>query len=127
LREGHNQKLTLTLEEQPNGYGRETTPSRNRIESVTVNAFGLELSDLPADRAEAYGVPAGALVVGVEANGVAAEAGIARGVVITKVDRKDVKSAEAAKSAIEKGDAAKGVLVHVRSADGGTTIVLLKK
>ena len=96
------------------------------MDTVTVEKFGLELADLPADRAEAFGVKGGALVVGVEPNGAAAEAGIARGVVITKVDRKDVKSAEAAKQALEKGDADKGVLLHVRSADGGTAIVLLK-
>ncbi len=129
LRDGHTQKLTLTLEEQPKGYGERTIPTRGaRTEGETtrVEKFGLELSDLPEDRAEAFGVKAGALVVGVEPDSAAAEAGIARGVVITKVDHKDVKSADAAKQAIEKGDAAKGILLHLRSADGGTSILLLK-
>jgi serine protease Do len=129
LRDGHSQKLTLTLEEQPKGYGERTAPTRgNRVEgeSIRVEKFGLELSDLPADRAEAFGVKAGALVVGVEPDSAAAEAGVGRGLVITKVDRKDVNSAEAAKQAIEKGDAVKGVLLHLRAADGGTAIVLLK-
>jgi serine protease Do len=129
LRDGHPQKLTLTLEEQPKGYGERTVPTRGpRAEngSVNVEKFGLELSDLPADRGDAFDVKAGAMVVGVEPDSAAAEAGIARGVVITKVDRKDVTSAEAAKKAIEKGDATKGVLLHLRSADGATAIVLLK-
>ncbi|HEY1379304.1 MAG TPA: Do family serine endopeptidase [Gemmataceae bacterium] len=129
LREGHPQKLTLTLEEQPKGYGERTVPTRRgavESETVSVEKFGLELADLPADRAEAFGVTGGAVVAKVDPDSAAAEAGISRGVVITKVDRHDVKSAQAAKQAMEKGDAAKGVLVHVRSADGGTAIVLLK-
>jgi serine protease Do len=129
LRDGQAKKLSLTLEEQPKGYGARTIPTRgSRVEkdAVQVEKFGLDLVDLPEDRTEAFGVKSGALVVGVEPNGAAAEAGIASGVVITKVDRKDVNSAEAAKQAIEKGDANKGILLHVRSADGGTAIVLLK-
>jgi serine protease Do len=129
LRDGKSQKLTLTLEEQPKGYGERTVPTRgSRIESetITVEKFGLELADLPADRAEAFGVTGGAIVVRVEADSAAAESGIGRGLVITKVDKKDVTSAEAAKKAIEKGDATKGVLLHLRSADGVTSIVVLK-
>jgi serine protease Do len=129
LRDGNPQKLTLTLEEQPKGYGvRTERPRSTRIESetVTVEKFGLELADMPADRAEAYGVNAGALVVGVEPNSAAAEAGVGRGLVMTKVDRKDVNSAEAAKKALEAGDATKGVMLHLRSATGETAIVLLK-
>jgi serine protease Do len=129
LRDGQSKKLTLTLEEQPKGYGERTVPTRgSRVEgeSIKVEKFGLELADVPADRAEAIGIKSGALVVGVEPDSAAAEAGIVRGLAITRVDRKDVNSAEAAKQAIEKGDAAKGVLLHLRAADGGTAIVLLK-
>jgi serine protease Do len=129
MRDGQSKKLTLTLEEQPKGYGERTVRTRGgRVEgeSIKVEKFGLELADVPADRAEAFGIKSGALVVGVEPDGAAAEAGIVRGLAITRVDRKDVNSAEAAKQAIEKGDAAKGVLLHLRAADGGTAIVLLK-
>jgi len=129
LRDGQARKLSLTLEEQPKGYGERTIPTRgSRVEkeAIRVEKFGLELADLPEDRTEAFGVKSGALVVGVDANGAAADAGIGSGLVITKVDRKDVNSAEAAKQAIEKGDAAKGILLHLKSADGGTAIVLLK-
>jgi len=129
LREGQPQKLSLTLEEQPKDYAKRTTRQRGgRIEAegVSVEKFGLELSDLPSDRAEQYGVKGGALVVRVDPDGVAATAGVARGAVITKVDRKEVANAEAAKSALEKGDLSKGVMLHVRSADGTTAIVMLK-
>jgi serine protease Do len=129
LRDGHPQKLSLTLEQSPKNYGeRAVQPRGTRVEGETVQVekFGLELADLPADRAEAYGVKGGALVVRVEPNSAAAEAGIGRGLVVAKVDRKEVNSAEAAKQALERGDASKGVLVHLRSPDGGTAIVLLK-
>jgi serine protease Do len=129
LRNGQPVKLTLTLEEKPKGYDEPVrTQRQNRFDgrSLSMEKFGLELSDLPADRAEAFGVKQGALITGVEPNSAAAEAGISNGLVIAKVDSKEVKSAEEAKQAIEKGDATKGVLLHLRSADGGTAIVLLK-
>ncbi|HEX4592492.1 MAG TPA: PDZ domain-containing protein, partial [Gemmataceae bacterium] len=129
LRDGHPVKLNLTLEEQPKDYGKVTRPTRGGRfdgETVTVEKYGLELADLPADRAEAYGAKSGALVVGVEQNSIAAESGVGRGMLVVKVDRKDVKSAEEAKQALEKGNAEKGVLLHLRGMDGTTALVLLK-
>jgi serine protease Do len=129
LRDGKPQKLALTLEEQPKDYDTPSTPTRrarSEKETVTVEKYGLELADVPTDRSDAFGVTGGALVARVDADGAAAEAGVAQGLVITKVDRKEVNSAEAAKKAIEQGDATKGILLHLRSDKGGTTIVLLK-
>jgi serine protease Do len=129
IRDGQSQTLSLTLEEQPKDYGVRTLPTRgNRSaeDTVRLDKYGLELADLPQGRSDMPDLKGGAMVMSVDPDGPAAEAGIAKGVVITKVDRKDVNSAEAAKKAIEKGDAAKGVLLHVRSATGGTAIVLLK-
>ncbi|HEX4590269.1 MAG TPA: trypsin-like peptidase domain-containing protein [Gemmataceae bacterium] len=130
LRDGHPTKLSLKLEEQPKDYGMIQRPNRSsRLdgEGVTVEKFGLELQDLPADRADNYGVKRGALVTGVEQGSASAEAGISSGMVITKVDRKEVDSADAAKQALEKADTGKGALLHLRSVDGTTAIVLLKK
>jgi serine protease Do len=129
LRDGHPTKLALKLDEQPKDYGKRTQPQRpGRFDgqTVSVEKFGLELSDLPADRTEAYGVKDGALVVGVEPNSAATDAGVGRGLVITKVDRKEVHSADAARKALEQADAQNGVLVHLRAPDGATAIVMLK-
>jgi serine protease Do len=129
LRDGKPQKLSLTLEPTPEGYGVRKLPQRGaRVEGdpVTVEKFGLTLVDLSADRADAYGVKGGALVTRVDPDGPAAEAGVARGLVIAKVDKKDVSSAEAAKAALEKADANKGALVHLRSLDGAAAIVVIK-
>jgi serine protease Do len=130
LRDGRPQTLSLTLEQQPANYGERRLPSLRvprDAETVSVERAGLELTDLSADRAAAFGLKdGGALVLRVEPGSVAAEAGVARGLVIAKVDRKDVASAEAAKEALERSDPEKGALVHLRSVDGGTAIVLLK-
>jgi serine protease Do len=129
LRDGHTRKLTLTLDAVPKGYGERPRPQRGaRVEGETVNVdkYGLELADLSADRAEEYEVKRGALVVRVEPGSPAAEAGVGRGLIITKVDKQDVTSAEAAKAALEKADSQKGALVHLRSLDGATAIVVIK-
>jgi serine protease Do len=129
LRDGQPRKLSVTLEAMPKDYGRRTGPSRRlprEPEAVTVKDLGLHLADLTGDRAEGYGVRNGALIVRVDPDSLAADAGIGRGQVIVRVDRKDVASAEDAKEALEKGNLNKGILVHLRTLDGATQIVLLK-
>jgi serine protease Do len=131
LRDGRPQTLTVTLEQAPQDYGRRQ-PRNNmslprNTETVSTQQFGLELTDLSAERAEAYGLKTdAALVVRVDQDSPAAQAGLSRGLVIAKVDRKDVHSAEEAKEALERADAQKGAMVHVRSLTGGTAILLLK-
>jgi serine protease Do len=129
LRDGKAKTLSLTLEPAPKDYGvRRVQPRGLRTDgdAVAVEKFGLDLTDLPPDRAEAFGVKGGALVARVEAGSPAAEAGIGRGLVITKVDKKAVASAEEAKAALDKADADQGALVYLRSQDGATAIVLVK-
>jgi len=129
LRDGKVEKLTLTMEQMPSGYGEKTLNNKSipvEKDTVKIDKLGMELTDLPVDRYESFGVKGGALVVAVE-NGSSAEAGgIQSGLAIYRVNRKEVNSAEAAKQELEKADLSKGVLVHLRSADGGTVIALLK-
>ncbi len=131
LRDGQTKKLSVTLEAMPQDYFSSRRPGQSRRlprepESVSVKDFGLSLTDLSGDRAEGYGVRGGALIVKVDPDSAAADAGLSRGQVITKVDRKEVATADEAKEALEKGNRDKGVLVHVRTIDGATHIVLLK-
>jgi S1-C subfamily serine protease len=127
-------KLSLTIEEEPKGYGLASSQVRPRggrsteAESLSVPRAGLEVTDLTEDRAEQLGmsIKGGALVLRVEPNGPAAEAGLTRGLVITKVDKKAVTSAEAAKAALEAADPAKGALVQAQSPQGGTEYVIVK-
>jgi len=132
LRDGHPQKLTVTLEQEPKGYGdNQQAPPALRVprdsETVSVPKFGLDMTDLTPNRGEAYGLKDGAaLVTRVEPGSPAAEAGIGRGIVIARVERKDVHTAEEAKEALEHADPQKGALVHLRNLNGGTMIILLK-
>jgi serine protease Do len=68
----------------------------------------------------------GAVITQVDPDGVAAEAGLRRGMVITKVEKKPVTSAAEVKEALEKATLDKGVLLQVQSPQGGTSYVLLK-
>jgi len=133
LRDGKPQKLTLTLEPAPKNYGdSQQRPSAIQfgrgLETVRVPKFGLELADLTAERAKEFGLNGdAALIARVEQGGPAAEAGIVRGLAITKVERKDVHSAEEAKDALERADPQKGALVHVRALNTGAAAILLLK
>ncbi len=125
--------LQVTIEEQPQEYGSEQrTPTprapRRGPEGVSVEKIGVEVADVTADAAERLGFKegAGALVVKVDPDGVADDAGLGRGVVVAKVDKQPVKSAEAFKAAVDKGSLEKGILLQVQVPRGGTSYVLLK-
>jgi serine protease Do len=103
--------------------------SRSRNNTVTVDKLGVDVSDLTQAQAERLGFRdnAGAFVAKVEENGVAAEAGLERGMLVRKVDRKPVKSAAEFKEAVEKASLDKGVLLQVESPEGGMSFLLLKQ
>ena len=134
VRDGQRLALQVTIEEQPRDFGTERVPAirgvpRRPQETVSLDKLGLEVSDLSPEVAERLGLgkdAAGALVVRVEPEGLADEAGLARGMVVTKVDKRAVKSAEELKDAVEKGSLTKGLLVQVQTSQGGTSFVLLK-
>ncbi len=134
VRDGKAQTLKATVEEQPRDYGaREEEPAqaapRNRNRSaVSLDKIGVQVSDLTQAQAERLGLrdTAGALVMKVDDEGVAAAAGLEPGMVVTKVDRKPVKSATAFKEAVDKASLEKGVLLQVESPQGGTSFLLLK-
>ncbi len=133
VRDGKPQMLKVVIEEQPEDYGTTAqslpklprrTPGATRLETV-----GLEVADLTSEAASRLGFPAtlsGALVVGVKDNSLADEAGLEKGLVITGVDNHPVKSAAELKDAVTKGSLQNGLLLQVRSAQGGTSYALLK-
>ncbi len=133
VRDGKAEALKATIEEQPTDFGakeqQEPAAPRGRKQStVGVEKLGVEVGDLTQAQAERLGFrdTAGALVVKVEDNSVAAEGGLEKGLLVRKVDRKPVKSAAAFKEAVAKASLEKGVLLQVESPEGGTSFVLLK-
>jgi S1-C subfamily serine protease len=65
-------------------------------------------------------------VLVVRSEGLGSLAGLRPGTVITKVDDKAVGSAKEAADAVGKGSLEKGILMQVRSAHGGTAVVMIR-
>jgi serine protease Do len=134
VRDGQTKVLPVTIEEQPQDYGlaRESTPSapERGSESVGVDKIGVDLGDLTPDVREQLGYKRevkGAVLTRVETGGVAWEAGLRQGMVIRKVNKRQVESANAARQALEKGSLERGILLQVQSPRGGTNYVLLQQ
>jgi serine protease Do len=133
LRDGQPQTLRVTIEEQPQDYGTVQAPAprapgRAR-ESVVIGRVGVEAVDLTPELAEDLGFKDGAkgvVVVRVQRNGLAGQAGLRRGMVITKVDKKPVGSAKELSDRLTAAAVQKGVLLQLEAPEGGTSYVLLK-
>ncbi len=66
------------------------------------------------------------MITRVEPGSVAATAGLRQGMLITQVDRQAVTSAATAREALNRGSLQKGLLLQVRTPQGGTNFVLLQ-
>jgi serine protease Do len=134
LRDGQSREVQVTIEEQPGEFGvaRNAPPARPQREpnAVGVGKVGVEVADLTAQTAEELGyrgTPKGAVITKVEPEGVAATAGLKQGMLITKVNKQRVEDAASAREALEKASLERGVLLQVRSPQGGTNYVLLQQ
>jgi serine protease Do len=134
VRDGQKQTLRVVIEEQPEqfdntGNFQKPAPSRGEEGPVTVDKFGVKVKDLNAETAEELGYPKdakGALVTQVDPDGPGATAGLRKGMLIVKVDKKKVASAAAVRKALKKGSLKKGVLVQVQTPQGGTDYLVFK-
>jgi serine protease Do len=133
IRDGKPLVLKVTIKEQPNNFGlaSETQPERSggEKEAITLDKIGLEVTDLTPESAKALGykeTAAGALVTKVDAESAADEAGLARGMLIEKVNRQRVKSAKAFRDLVQRAPLARGVVLQVRSPGSGVNYLLLK-
>ena len=128
----------MTIEEQPEDYGVATLQRRgkstpnNENDEISVEKFGVEVADATPDLAKSFGYKGtmkGVIITDVAPNSIAAEAGLRRGMVITKVDRKPVESASQARDMLEKSSSRKGLVLQVQYPDnlgGGAGYILLK-
>jgi serine protease Do len=134
LRDGKDQKLSVTIEEQPTDFGTPRvlaprSPERREKTATSLDKIGVEVSDLTPELAEKLGTKdqTGAVVTNVDSDSLAAAAGLRKGMLITKVDKQPVKSAEEVSKLVEKAALDKGVLFQTYSPQAGTGYVLLKK
>jgi serine protease Do len=134
LRDGQTKVLPVTIEEQPSDFGTARVPAPRRprgqtAESATLDKLGLELTDLTPELRDDLGYRKnvkGVAVTSVDPGSPASEAGLRKGMVISKVDQQPVASASAARRALESANLQKGALLQVLSPQGGTNFVLLK-
>jgi len=133
LRDGQPKTFQVKIEEQPRKYGRVRVPVPRPVEreadSVAVDKIGVESVDLTADVADRLGyrdAKQGAVISRVDRGGLAAAAGLRAGTLITKVDKKPIKSAKELRDAIDAASLERGVLLQVETPQGGTNFVLLK-
>jgi serine protease Do len=133
LREGQPKTLQVTIEEQPQDYGTVRQPAPRgpgrAPQSVVIGRIGVEAVDLTPELADNLGFKDGAkgvVIVRVQRNGLAGQAGLRRGVVVTKVDKKAVRSAKELSERLTAEAVQKGVLLELESPEGGTSYVLLK-
>jgi len=134
LRDGKTVTLHVTAKALPKGFGVASQDQRPKPESKDDSSafeaaeLGIEVSEMPADRAEELGYTghAGVLITSVDPDSPAAEIGLRSGMLISKVDKKAIKTVEDFQTAI-KGESLKdGILLHVRTRQGNR-IVLLKE
>jgi serine protease Do len=138
IRDGKNMDLAVTLEEQPKDYGITTRPVRSTREQpeetdeVKAGSVGLTLSDLSPEHASRFGYgddAKGVLILRTDPGSVAAEKGLRRGMLITKIGKKPVSSAVTAKNLLDKANLEKGVLLQVQvppQQGGGSALIVLK-
>jgi serine protease Do len=133
VHDGKPETLSVTIAEQPPNFGA-VKASRPRLpekvqDAVSIDKIGADAVDLTPSLAEGLGykdTTKGALVTEVERDGLAASAGLGRGVLVTKVEQQPVTSASALKEKLDKASLEKGVMLQVRTPKGGVTYVLLK-
>jgi serine protease Do len=134
VRDGKSQELHVKIAEQPADMQASTeTPAPRRSQrepgSITLDRYGMELSDLTPDLADELGYresAKGAVITRVDRNGPAAEQGLRSGMLITKVERQRVTSARDVRDRLRKASPTDGALVQVQTPGGESTIVVLK-
>lgn len=130
-----NQPVTVqvTILEQPSEFGSAGAPAPRSAESPS-NSIGLanigidvaELTEATADDLGFRKGTQGVVITRVEPGSVAAEAGLRKGMVISKIDAHKITSTNQARQAIQGASLQRGVLLQVQSPQGGTNFVLLK-
>jgi serine protease Do len=134
IRDGNRQKLSITIEQQPDDFGlRRPEPARKperpeELEPITLDRIGLTVTDLTAERAEELGYrgPGGVLVVDVAQDSLAYTAGLRAGMVILEVEKRPVRSAAALKEAVSAAAMDEGILFLVRGPRGSTRYIVLQ-
>jgi len=130
LRKGQLFLTKVTAEEQPDNLGLAPGPGAGTVvPGINFDALGLTVTDLTQDAAAKLGLPKtaqGVVVSGVTGTGLAAQSGVARGMLILQVDKTPVASADAFRRAVEQANREKGAVLHVLRPGGDIDFVILR-
>jgi len=132
IRDGRSQSLVVEVQSMPQHFGAESRgKSRENEEEPTYTNrdLGLDLSDLTPEIAAKLGFSgaSGVLITAVSQDGIAAESGLRKGMVILKVGNTTVKSVSDFETAMKKQSLKEGVLLLVRTTAGNHFVVLQEK
>jgi len=130
IRDGKTMTLSFTPEELPSDFGSVASSAgpAQAPSSSSFSSLGVELADLTSSVAKQLNLDGveGVVITAVAADGMAAEAGLREGMVITQMDRTPVKSIHDCETVLQKADLSKGILLLVKSNEGSQFVVLKK-
>lgn len=131
LRDGAPQTIRIVASPLPRSFGLASTILQDPklIVSSTVNELGIKIADLSKADTERFGYAGfkGALIKEVEPDGLAAQAGIRGGMLVMQVEKKAIRSAAEFHGAMKNESLSKGIMLLVRTPDGGNRLVQLRK
>jgi serine protease Do len=133
VRDGERKELHVTVVEQPSEFGLTEAPARSGDKSEKqaeqLDQLGLEVAELTPEMAKQLGYKEGTkgvVVTQVQPDSAAADAGLRRGMLLVKVDKKRVTDVAAVRQAFASAASSKEVLLQVRSPEGGTDFLVIK-
>ncbi len=130
VRDGKNDDSVVHTRELPADFGSvsKSTESAQPPATSSFNSLGMELADLNSSVAKQLNMDGveGVVITEVKPDGVAAEAGLAEGMVITSINRTPVKSIGDCEAILQKADLNHGVLLLVKTIEGSRFVVLRK-
>ncbi len=128
VRKGQLFLTKVTAEEQPDNLGALAIPGAGPAgPTINFDAVGLAVTDLTQEMATKMGLPKmakGVVVSNVAASGLAAQSGVARGMLILQVDKTPVATAAAFRQAVEQASREKGAVLHVLRQNGDVDYVI---
>ena len=131
VRDGKRQTVGIVASSLPKTFGLAGKILQDPQVAMgsTVNELGIKIADLTKADIERFGYTGfkGAIVKEVEPNGPAAQAGVRAGMLVMQVEKKSVRSAAEFTMAMRTQSLSKGVMLLIRTPDGGNRLVQLRK
>ena len=126
FRDGKNTNVDVTLGQMPaNPEVAEATPN-NQQQAQSTSTLGMQLGNVNDDTAQQFDLNQkhGAVVLQVEPNSPAAQAGLQPGDVITEIDHHHVSDAHQAEERLTKADLKSGISMQIDNSQGSELVFL---